>query len=74
MTTSGRAPYLRKGLKSFFEFNTYPIEKMIVINDGGHYDELDEIIEQYKNITWILTMKEIGQLAAIDEAYKFIET
>lgn len=74
MTTSGRANYLSASLKSFFNFNTYPIQKIIVVQDGALYEELDRLIKIYKNITWVITTKQIGQLAAIDEAYKFIET
>lgn len=37
-------------------------------------DAIEKLSKVYKNITWILTLENVGQLAAIDVAYKFIET
>ncbi len=54
--------------------NTYSLKKVIIIHDGIPFAALNKIIEVYKNVTWIITNQAIGQFAAIDVAYKFIET
>lgn len=74
MTTSGRSSYLGRVLISFFKFNTYPIKKFVIIKDGTINEEIEKLIPVYKNITWIIANKNIGQLAAIDVAYKLIDT
>lgn len=35
--SSGRGKYLQKSLESFFKFNTYPIKRVIVFQDGQTY-------------------------------------
>lgn len=35
--SSGRGKYLKKSLESFFKFNTYPIKRVIVFQDGKSY-------------------------------------
>ena len=72
--TSGRSQMLASTLASFFKFNTYPLKKIVAIHDGKTYDELDKLIKLYSNITWIITNINVGQLAALDQIYKYIDT
>lgn len=43
-TTSGRSAFLKQSLKSFFIYNTYPVKKVIIVQDGPRYKELDNLI------------------------------
>lgn len=61
-------------LKNFFEQNSYPIKKAIVVHDGPTNKDLNFLMNTYKNTTWIVTNIKVGQLEAIDQAYKYIET
>lgn len=65
---------LSQTLASFFKYNTYPLSKIVAIHDGESNQNLLEIIDRYPNITWIIANIQIGQLSAIDQAYKHIET
>jgi hypothetical protein len=73
-TTSGRVDFLDKTLKSFFRFNTYPLKKIIVIHDGRLTKGITQMMTLYRNITFVVTGRNIGQLAAIDHAYQMIAT
>jgi hypothetical protein len=54
--------------------NTYPIKEIIVIDDDIINDGFNEIKQKYPNITWVSTNMKVGQLFAIDIAYKFVKT
>jgi hypothetical protein len=75
MTCSGRRySFLLNTLKSFFTQNTYPIKEIIVIDDDVINEEFNTTKQMFPNITWISTNMKVGQLFAIDIAYKFITT
>lgn len=75
ITTCNRTDLLEKTIYSFFKYNTYPIKKVIIVEDSGvkqnftnvkKYVPVDlEIIENEKNI---------GQIASIDSAYSNVTT
>lgn len=75
ITTCNRTDLLEKTVYSFFKFNTYPIKKIIIVEDSGIPQDFSaiksictvplEIIENETNI---------GQIASIDKAYSKIET
>lgn len=65
---------LKSTLLSFFKFNTYPLKKIVAIYDGKMSPSLEEVVKTYPNITWIMTNVKVGQLAAVDQAYKYIDT
>ena len=50
------------------------MKKVVIINDGPRYPELDQLIKVYPNVTWIITNIKVGQMEAIDQAFKHIET
>ena len=74
LTSCGRHDLLDKTLSSFFTFNTFPIKRMIIIEDGDHIAE--ELAAKYKSreIDWVSTGQRVGQFAAIDYAYSRVET
>ncbi len=74
LTSCARFDLLERGLRSFFEKNTYPIERFLLIEDSG--DEtareiakaVDESIEVH------VAAVRRGQSASIDYAYGLVET
>jgi hypothetical protein len=54
--------------------NTFPIEKTIVIEDGPSNPQFIQIKNLYPNVTWMTTNKKVGQIVAVDMAYKMVDT
>ena len=77
-TSCGRFNLLKKTLESFMRFNTYPVEKIIIIENSGILESkevLERIVKKYEdNFQIIVNDTNIGQVASIDKAYGFIET
>jgi GT2 family glycosyltransferase len=77
ITTCNRNDLLERTLTSFFKFNTYPIEKTIIVDDSGIGNTLDWnsikecIIGPYEII---VNETNIGQIGSIDKAYAKVET
>lgn len=77
ITSCNRSDLLNITLKSFFKFNTYPIKKVIVIEDSGIKGCIDESVKHIpENIEQKIIYNEtnIGQIKSIDIAYSFVET
>lgn len=77
LTSCNRQNELKITLKSFFKFNTYPIKKIIVIDDSGINGCIDEAIKEIpENIEKqiIYNEKNIGQTKSIDKAYSLVDT
>ena len=72
--SANRPENLKSTLSTFFKYNTYPLKKIVAINDGPMDEEFEKVVKQYPNITWIMTNMRVGQIAAIDQAYKHIDT
>lgn len=73
VTSCGRYDLLQRTLSSFVQHNTYPISDFIVMEDGEAPHSLDEHFRDY-NIRWLSTGKRMGQIKAIDAAYRMIKT
>ena len=80
LTSCGRLDLLSKTIKSFNEYNTYPISKFIVIDDSGDesiHEQADKLLpallEQYDHFV-IFNNKRQGQIKSIDDAYKLVKT
>ena len=54
LTSCGRPDLLERTLDSFFEYNTYQIEKFIISEDAAIVGINDVLIKKYsdKNIAW----------------------
>jgi GT2 family glycosyltransferase len=74
LTSCGRYDLLRYTLKSFLQYNTHPIEKYIIIEDGAYNNELGAVMEEYPWMEWIVNGKRIGQIKSVDKAYKLVTT
>ena len=75
ITSCGRPDLLERTLDSFFEFNTYPVEKIIVVEDSG-VDCNGALQVKYigQPIVWMCNEGNMGQIASIDRAYSHVKT
>ena len=73
VTSCGRPDLLARTLDSFFKHNTYPIREVVVMEDGAVEAPLawEERYRQH-NIRWLSTGRRLGQMPAIDAAYKSV--
>lgn len=76
ITSCGRFDLLEKTLDSFFEYNTYPIKKVIITEDSTEDKKLEKLVLKYKNQNFklIVNEKRLGQLRSIDKAYAEVDT
>lgn len=76
ITSCGRFDLLEKTLDSFFEYNTYPIEEVIITEDSTEGKKLEKLVSKYKNQNFNLIVNEtrLGQLKSIDKAYEQVKT
>ena len=74
LTSCGRYDLLERTLKTFYDTNTIPLEKMIVVEDGADIPVDVRAKLQRPNIEWISTGRRVGQIAAIDYAYSRVAT
>ena len=69
----GRKKYLKKTIDSFLKFNTYPINKLAIIEDGNNA----ETISYIKNIKIfdkvIINKNNLGQSGSLNMIYKNLE-
>ena len=77
LTSCNRPNELKITLQSFFKYNTYPIKKIIIIEDSGKIGCIDECLylipsNVEKNI--IYNKENIGQISSIDKAYSLVDT
>ena len=49
LTACNRADLLEKTLDSFFKFNTYPLKRFIIIDDGMNFGCNDFVKIKYEN-------------------------
>lgn len=77
LTSCNRPRELFITLKSFFDFNTAPIENIIIIDDSGEVGCIDEsikVIPDNVSKTIIYNNTNIGQIKSIDKAYSLVNT
>lgn len=71
ITSCGRQDLLERTLKSFFATNEYPLNEIIVIEDGdGKLNGHLESVFKSQKIRWLQTGSRVGQIKAIDCAYQ----
>ena len=75
VTSCGRQDLLERTLDSFLKYNTYPVRAFVIVEDDAS-DKNRRLEEKYGpyNLKWLATGKHIGQISAIDEAYKHVQT
>lgn len=72
--TSSRAYNLKITMSSFFSKNSYPLKKVVCVNDGPSYPELEAVIKLFPNVTWVISNIKVGQLEAVDQGFRYIDT
>lgn len=77
-TSCGRFDLLEQTLSSFFKFNTYPIDKYVIVdNFPGSFEKILEICQNSlpkQHFQVISNKKNIGQVASLDIGYSNVET
>ena len=73
-TSCNRPDLLFKTLNSFFIYNSYQISKLIIVEDGLRPLNFLHSYPFQIPATIIATGKKVGQIAAIDYAYSFVDT
>ena len=77
LTSCNRKNKLKVTLSSFLKYNTYDLKKIIIIDDSGINNCIDEclyLIPSTIELKIIYNEKNIGQIFSIDKAYSFVET
>lgn len=75
LTACNRADLLEKTLDSFFEMNTYPLKRFIIIDDGMNFGCNDFVKEKYEfPIELIYNDPKLYQIKSIDYAYSLVDT
>ena len=75
LTACNRADLLEKTLDSFFEMNTYPIKRFIIIDDGMNFGCNDFVKTKYEfPVELIYNNPKLYQISSIDYAYGMVET
>jgi hypothetical protein len=75
VTSCRRHDLLGRTLASFFERNAFPIQKVIVIEDGAEPFSPD-LKARFSDqpMEWLNTIERVGQIRAVDIAYRRVET
>lgn len=75
ITSCGRTDLLEKTISSFFEFNTYPITKTIIVEDSGIPQDYSNVLKSVTSpLELIINKTNLGQVISIDKAYAKVET
>lgn len=76
ITSCDRFDLLEETLKSFFSFNTYDLEEIIIIEDSGNERDLQKVLNNFPAIKFktIINKEKLGQLRSIDKAYSLVKS
>jgi hypothetical protein len=74
VTSCNRLELLKRAIWSFVQYNTYPIEDFIIIDDSANIEMHKQLRELYPNYTLILNGRNIGLIDSIDRAYPTVRT
>lgn len=73
VTGCGREDLTLETVKSFFQVNTYPVNKLIVHEDGPENFELfKEIEKMYPAAQFRWTDERVGQIESLDNAMRYV--
>jgi hypothetical protein len=75
ITSFNRFDLLCQCLDTFFKFNTYQIEKILIIEDSGILSLKEKILKKYGDkVVLIFNELNIGQVKSIDKLYNLVCT
>lgn len=75
-TSCNRFDLLEATLRSFFKFNTYPLEKVLIIEDSGDGKGLEKVLRRFNfdRFETIINPEQLGQQRSIEKAYSQVNT
>lgn len=76
LTSCKRFDLLEPTLHSFLQYNTYPIEEYIIIEDSPDIEKLNKVLRKFDQIKFkvLYNDPQLGQLRSIDRAYSHVKT
>ena len=75
LTSCGRTELLNKTLKSFFQFNDFPLESLYLTEDSVDKEVYKNVEKNWSSkLNLLLNEKKKGQIKSIVDAYKLIKT
>jgi len=75
ITSYDRFDLLKQTIDSFTSLNTYPIERIVVIEDSTKLEMKENILKEYGNkVDLIFNENRIGQAPSIDKMYNTVTT
>jgi hypothetical protein len=75
ITSYDRFDLLKQTIDSFISLNTYPIERIAIIEDSTKQDIKNKILQEYGDkVDLIFNENRIGQAPAIDKLYNTVTT
>lgn len=75
LTSCGRTELLNKTLKSFFQFNDFPLESLYLTEDSVDKEVYKNVEKNWSSkLNLLLNEKKKGQIKSIVDAYKLVKT
>jgi len=75
ITACGRTDLLEYTVESFFKYNTYPIERVIIVEDSGIPQDFRKVSKLVScQLDVIINETNLGQMKSIDKAYAKVTT
>lgn len=75
ITSYNRFNLLKQTIDSFFQLNTYPISRFVVIEDSVNPKMYEQVTKEYgSKLDIILNETNIGQIKSIDKMYKTVDS
>jgi glycosyltransferase involved in cell wall biosynthesis len=69
INSCGRLDLLDKTISSFYKFNTYPIDEVVLVDDSGNSAIHDMLIKKYPDFNFILK-RHRGLIPCIDDGFQ----
>lgn len=75
LTSCDRFNLLQQTVDSFFNLNTYPIDRFIITEDSGNSEMKNKILQRYGNkVELVFNEKNLGVCKSIDNMYNLVST
>lgn len=74
LTSCNRFDLLQRTLNSFLKYNTYDIERFIVIDDSTNVACHGSIMSEFPFVELITNESPLGQIKSIDKLYSLVDT
>lgn len=74
LTSCNRFDLLRRTLNSFLKYNTYDIERFLIVDDSNNVACHGSIMSEFPFVELITHEESIGQIKSIDKMYSKVDT